>query len=103
MDVGDAGGGASASVWVIGYREETYTLIEVALGNDFVIEVGNDGNVQGRGAAAHPVFAELVTVTGVDWLDGVAEFVENAGEGGEGPAGATLGLPAGTVVFERAE
>ena len=46
------------------------------------------GYRQGAGARFDPVFAELVAVTGVDWLDGIADVVEEAVEDLEGPAGA---------------
>lgn len=45
VDIGDTGGRACACIRIIGYGEESYTLIEVALGRDFPVEVRDDGDV----------------------------------------------------------
>ena len=58
---------------------------------------------QGGGAGFDPVFAELVAVAGMDRLHGVANVVEEPGEGAEGPTGAAEGFPDGGVVGEGAE
>ena len=60
----------------------------------------DDGNGQGRRAGFDPVSAELVAVAGMDWLYGVTDVVEKTVEGVEIPAGATKGLPDGSVMGE---
>lgn len=103
VDVGDRGGAALAVVGVVGDVEEAGALGELALGADLVVEVVNDGDVEGVGAGLDPVLAELVAVAGVDGLVGVAEVIDVAHHGLKGPALAALGDPAVHVVAEGAE
>lgn len=103
VDVRHARTAPAAVVGVVSYGEESDAGFEVPVCGDLAVEVVDHGDGQGGGARFHPVFAELVAVTGMDWLDGVADFVDEAVEGFEGPAGAALGLPYGGVVGEGTE
>ena len=103
MNVGDAGGGAVPGIGVVSDGKETYSLVKITFGNDFAIEVRDDGDIQGSRAAVDPVFAELIAMTGMDWLNGVAEFVQHAHKGCKRPSGTALGLPAGAIVLEWPE
>lgn len=58
---------------------------------------------KGRRAGFDPVFAELVAMARMHWLDGVADRIEESVEGGEGPAMAAEGFPDGGVVGEGPE
>lgn len=103
VDVRHARAAPTAVVGVVSYGEESDAGFEVPICGDLTVEVVDHGDGQGGGARFHPVFAELVAVTGMDWLYGVADFVDEAVEGFEGPAGAALGLPYGGVVGEGTE
>lgn len=61
------------------------------------------GDGEGGGAGFDPVLAELVAVAGMDGLHGVADGVEEAVEGVEGPACAAERFPDGGVVGEGTE
>ena len=88
VDVCHARAAPAAVVGVVRYGKESDAGFEVPVCGDFAVEVVDYGYRQGGGARFDPVFAELVAVTGVDWLNGVADVVEEAIEGLEGPAGA---------------
>lgn len=88
VDVCHAGAASATIVWVVGDGEEADSLFQFAVGTDLLVKVLDDGNVHCRRARLNPVLAELVSVTGVDRLNGVAEGVEHAGEGVKGPAAA---------------
>lgn len=103
VDVGDRGAAPAAVVGVVGDGEEADGRLEAALGLDLVVEVMDDGDIHGRGARIDPVEAELVPVVFVHGLDRVAQVVQHAGEGLEGPAFAALGFPSLAVVLEGAE
>ena len=87
VDVCYARATPAAVVRVVCYGKESDAGFEVPVCGDFAVEVTDYGYRQSGGARFDPVFAELVAVTGVDWLDGVADVVEEAVEGLEGPAG----------------
>lgn len=61
------------------------------------------GDGEGSGAGFDPVLAELVAVAGMDGLHGVADGVEEAVEGVEGPACAAERFPDSGVVGEGTE
>lgn len=103
MDVCDARAASSSVVGVVSYGEETDAGFEIPLCGDLPVEIVDYGNGEGRGAGFDPVFAELVAVTRMHWLHGVADGVEESVHGREGPAGAAEGLPDGGVVGEGAE
>ena len=103
MDIRNTGRRAMSGIRVIRYGEKAHSLIDVPLGDDFAVEVGYDGDVQGCRTASDPIFAELVTVASMDWLDRVAQLVENSRKGLERPAGTTLGFPSFTVILEGTE
>lgn len=42
-------------------------------------------------------------MAGMDWLNCVAKFIEDASESRKGPASTALSLPSSTIIFERAE
>ena len=87
VDVCHARAAPAAVVGVICYGKESDARSEVPVCDNFAVEVVDYGYRQGGGARFDPVFAELVAVTGVDWLDGVADVIEETVEGLEGPAG----------------
>ena len=103
MDVCHARAAAAAVVGVVGYGEEADAGFEVPVCGDLAVEVVDYRDGQGGGARFDPVFAELVAVTGMDWLHGVADVVKEAVEGFKGPAGAAERLPDGGVVGEGSE
>lgn len=103
VDVRHARAAPAAVVRVVSYGEESDAGLEVSIFGDLAVEVVDHGDGQGGGAGFHPVFAELVAVAGMDWLYGVADFVDEAVESFEGPAGTALGLPDGGVVGEGTE
>lgn len=103
MDVSDTGAAATTVIGVVRDGEETDTLSQFTLGADLLVEVFDDGDIHGGGASLNPVLAQLVAVTVVDGLNGVAQVVQDAGEGIEGPASAAGLLPSLAVVFEGTE
>jgi hypothetical protein len=103
VDVSDGSTAATAIVGVVGNVEEANTLRELTGVADVVVEVLNDRNVHGARTGLDPVLAELVTVTGVDRLHGVAQVVNDASEGLEVPALAALGHPLAAIILKGTE
>lgn len=103
MNISDAGAAAAAVVRIVRNVEESNALSKLTILTDLLVEVRNDGDVHSGGASLNPVLAELVAVTSVNGLNGIAEVVQNAGEGLKGPALATLLFPPLAVIFKRTE
>lgn len=90
-------------VGVVRDIEEADTLLERARVGDFLVEVGQHGNVHGVAAREHPVLAERIAVAGVDGLDGVAQLVHEAHEVLEFPSLCAERLPYLQVVLKGSE
>ncbi|PSR74455.1 hypothetical protein BD289DRAFT_217930 [Coniella lustricola] len=103
VDVGDRGRGAVVVVGVVRDVEEADALGQGARLCDFLVVVGDDGDVHGVAAGEHPVLAQLVAVARVHGLDRVAQLVHEAHEVGERPAGGAERLPDLEVVLKGAE
>jgi hypothetical protein len=103
MQVGDARTAATAVIWVVGHRKKANPLSQMAVGTDLPVEIIDDGDSQCSGARLDPVLAQLVAVSVVDGLDGVAQVVEHAGEGLERPALTAHFFPHAAVVLEGTE
>lgn len=103
VNVGDGGTASAAIVGVVGDVEEANTLGQFTGVADVVVEVLNDGNVHSTGASLDPVLAKLVTVTGVHGLNGVAQVINDTGEGLKVPALAALGHPVAAIILEGTE
>ena len=103
VNVGDTGAAAAAVIRVVGDVEEANALGQLTLVADVVVEVLNDGNIHGAGAGLDPVLAQLVAVAGVHRLEGVAQVVNDAGEGLKVPALAALGHPVTAIILKGTE
>ena len=103
VNIGDTGAAAAAVIRIVGDVEEADSLGQLTLVADVVVEVLNDGNVHGAGAGLDPVLAQLVAVAGMHRLEGVAQVVNDAGEGLKVPALAALGHPVTAIILERTE
>lgn len=51
----------------------------------------------------HPVFAQLIAVSRVHWLNSVPQIIEQAREKRKRPILHTLGFPDLAIIFERPE
>jgi hypothetical protein len=78
-------------------------LLQTTCLTNLLVEVGYYGNVHSSRAGLDPVFADLVSVSRVHWLDLVAEIVDEAHHGLEVPSFASQTLPNLAVIFERSE
>lgn len=103
MDVSYACAATATIVWIVSYREKSYAVFKISGSDDLPVEVMDDRDVESSGTGVDPIFAELISVPGVHWLDCVAEIVQNAGEGFERPAIAALRFPYFAVILERSE
>lgn len=78
-------------------------MFESTLLTDLVVEVMDDRNVHGGRASLNPILANLVSVTWVNWVDLVAEVVNETHHGLETPSFGSQTLPDLTIILEWTE
>jgi hypothetical protein len=103
VDIGNRSAAAVTSIGIVRDGEETSALGQLALFGDFVVEVVDDGNTHSLGASLDPVLRQLVTVTGMDGVQLVAQVINVAHNSLEVPTLAALSDPTIHIVAEGTE
>jgi hypothetical protein len=93
MDVCNGSRASTAIFRVIGYGEESYSLLKTARFFNLLIEVLDDWDIKGRGTGFNPIFADLVAMPWVDRLNLVTEIVYETHHSLEIPAFAAQTFP----------
>jgi hypothetical protein len=78
-------------------------LLQTARFADLFVEVFDDWDVKCSRAGFNPIFADLVAVTRVNWLDLVSEIIDESHHGLKIPAFASHAFPHLTVIFKWPE
>ena len=89
-----------ARVRIVCHREKAYTLLQVPVGRDLLVEVMDYRNIECRRACIDPIFAELVTMPRVYWLHSIPQVVEYTHKSLKGPAFTPQCFPPPTVIFK---
>lgn len=103
VDVSNRSAASSAVIGVVGDVEEASALGQLAILANLIVEVVDNGDIESRGTSLNPVLAQLITVTGMHRLKGVAQIVNVSSDVVKGPAFAALSNPAIHIMAEGAE
>ena len=103
MKIGYTCAGSSPVIGIVADREEAHTLCQISFLSNFTVEVMQDGNIEAEAARIDPVFAELIPVTAVDWLNCITKSVEDSSEGLERPTITAKRFPELAIILERSK
>ena len=92
VDVSYGSGASMASVWIIGDAEEACPFRQVSFLDNLFVKVVNDGYVESSGTRIDPVFAKLISMSGMDWLNGIAQSIKHTSELCERPTAFASGI-----------